>query len=485
MKILFNILFISILFFSCREEGEVEQNQFPQTKFSIDEINLSGDRRLNSIVSVSWYGTDPDGYVKGFELSFDRSNWTFTTAQDSTFTFSISSGSDTVDVDLYIRAVDNEGAKDPTPSYLKIPIKNTPPSVSFDDKLIIPDSTFLVATTEWKAEDLDGIETITNVYIKINNGNWTEISKNQNVISLVPQNPEATDTIQSLLYYGSDINPQNQLIDGLVLNDTNKIFIKVLDQAGTESEIDTSNVFYMRSKVEDLLVVGGVQAAHDDYKTILNNASIQYDFLNLTVSNGIYRPFLWNITFRLQLSFYDKLFFYSDETPLLNPYTNTSAIVLESAASSLQFYANSGGKYFISTNFRFDADISGIVDILPIASLSQKNFGSCRLWSDPNRGDSAMIPVDSTFPRLQTQFSALTGVPVFNINESDTEVLYRGQLSDGANTRAWPDTKIIASGRRRNGRLNQVFFSTPLFELNRNPASLVSLFDRIFNVEFN
>lgn len=476
-----NIFLLLLIFaFSCKDEGDVEPNKPPDTTFSIEAINVTGENRLNSIVRLSWYGQDPDGYVKGYEISADQSNWTYTTSQDSTFRFSISANSDTVDIDLYVRSIDNANARDPSPAYLKIPIRNTPPLVSFSESLIIPDTAFLVATTEWSASDLDGDQTITDVFLSINGKAWFPLNKTERVFSIVPAYFYATDTTTALIYYGSRTNPEPVQIEGLVLNDTNRLFIKAVDQAGSESMLDTSTTFFMKSKQNDLLVVGGVSSAHNTYKGLLNAVNLDYDFLNLTVSNGIYRPLLWNTTFRLQLSFYDKLFFYSDETTFLNNYTNLKLLLIEFAAASLQEYANSGGKYLISTSFDWDDNIDGFRGVLPIESVSTKNYGDARLYRD-----SSVIPEISTFPTLEASAFALTGVGAFNIDPNDTEVLYRAQLSDRRNTTNWPDTKIVASARRLNGRLNQIFFNMQLFELDRDPVKLQALFNQIFNVEFN
>lgn len=473
------VLAFLILLPACRDEGEQNANRAPETTFSLDAINVSDSNRLNSIVRLSWYGKDPDGYVSGYEISIDQQNWRYTTSQDSTFQFSISD-SNLVDIDLYARAIDNEGLRDPSPSYLRIPIKNTPPEVSFSEDLSLADTAFLVATTEWSASDLDGDETITGVFLSINGKDWFPLNQTEKVISIVPQDFSAADTTDALIYYGGRTNPDPQAIPGLVLNDTNRLYIKAVDQAGAESMLDTTESFYMRTKQNDLLVVGGVASAHATYKSLLNSVNLSYDFLNLTANNGIYRPALWNTTFRLQLSFYDKLFFYSDETTFLNSYTNLRLLLLEFAAASLQEYANSGGKYLISTSFDWDTNIDGFRGVLPIQSVSFKNYGDARLY-----GDSLVIPEISSLPDLSTSSFALSGVGVFNIDSADTEVLYTAQLSDRRNTTPWPDTEIVASARRFNGNLNQIFFSIQLFELDGDQAKLEDLFDQIFNVEFN
>ncbi|NOG57498.1 MAG: hypothetical protein HND54_07170 [Bacteroidetes bacterium] len=484
MKNIFKYIIIVLIFSALsackKDEGEIKVNQAPNTQISVEAINLSGDRRLNTIVHLTWYGSDPDGYVVGYEISYDQVNWTYTTKQDSTFKFSINSGSDTTDIDLYVRAIDNENQRDPSPDYLKVPIKNTAPSISFDAKLTIADTAFLVATTAWSAQDIDGIETITKVMLSINGKTWYELNKSKKTFSILPSDPITSDTTSSYIYYDSDKNPSSQLIEGLVVNDTNRLYIKAIDQAGTESKIDSSNTFYLKGKKNDILVVGGVTGnSKSVYTNSLTNVGVQYDFLDLLANNGLYQPKVWNITFRLQLEQYDKLFFYSDETIFKNPYTNLSAMLLEFSAASLQNYANDGGKYLISTKFNHNQTIDVFVGVLPIASVSTKNYGSARLYS----GDSIVTTLPN-YPNLSTN-TTISGVGVYNIDSADTEVLYTANVVDGRPTKPWNDTKIIASGRRVGGKLNQIYFGMQLWQLYDKPERLEALFNQIFNVEFN
>jgi hypothetical protein len=179
---------------------------------------------------------------------------------------------------------------------------------------------------------------------------------------------------------------------------------------------------------------------------------------------------------------------------------------LEFAAASLQEYANSGGKYLISTSFNWNTNIEIFRGILPIQEVSTRNYGLARLYQDSivakykdstyqiadtimgqptNIRDTTVKVIDHDFPVLGSSRFALQNVGVFNIDSNDTEVLYEAQLSEGARTNEWPDTKIVGSARRLNGNINQVFFSIQLFQLDADQAKLEALFDKIFNDEFN
>ena len=113
------------------DKGELLENKAPDTRISVSEINLTGEDRLRSEVTLHWFGADEDGWITGYELSLDGTNWSPVTKQDSTFSFELTLGSDTTDIDFYVRAVDNDDAVDPTPAYLRVPIRNSPPTAIF------------------------------------------------------------------------------------------------------------------------------------------------------------------------------------------------------------------------------------------------------------------------------------------------------------------------------------------------------------------
>src|SRR5690554_2233063 len=110
-------VFIAFLAFSCKK-GEKHANLPPEIKLAFESINLSGENRLNSTIQLSWFGTDKDGFVQGYEISFNNKNWYFVTTVDSTFQFPLEAGKDTTDIHFYVRSIDNLNEPDPTPAYL-------------------------------------------------------------------------------------------------------------------------------------------------------------------------------------------------------------------------------------------------------------------------------------------------------------------------------------------------------------------------------
>ncbi|MEM9935488.1 MAG: hypothetical protein AAF824_17820, partial [Bacteroidota bacterium] len=66
---------------SC-EEGEILDNQPPETRIFLESIQLDGNDRLSTVVTLFWSGEDIDGFVIGFDLSLDGNNWTRVTQTD-------------------------------------------------------------------------------------------------------------------------------------------------------------------------------------------------------------------------------------------------------------------------------------------------------------------------------------------------------------------------------------------------------------------
>jgi hypothetical protein len=175
-------------------------NQLPETRISLDTIALSGPDRLNSVVELSWLGSDADGYVAAYELRVSGGDWTRTLRTDSTLVLAIPAGIDTADLAVEVRSIDNEGGVDPTPARLVVPIKNSPPSAEFLDGSFPESAVWNALTFQWTASDPDGASSITDVELRLNGGAWRPIEPYQKVVSLVLTKSGATE-----LYYGSQV----------------------------------------------------------------------------------------------------------------------------------------------------------------------------------------------------------------------------------------------------------------------------------------
>ena len=163
-NILFIFLFV-VFVFACKKgfRGKPTENQAPETHTVADTIIRSGDQRFISQIRITWWGDDKDGFIKGYEFSFDGMAWVFTTKQDSLFTLALPAGKDTADFRFFVRAIDNLDLRDPSPASLLYPVKNSPPvssiikpagSGAFPSKNTL--KTFPAFKFYWSATDPDG-----------------------------------------------------------------------------------------------------------------------------------------------------------------------------------------------------------------------------------------------------------------------------------------------------------------------------------------
>jgi hypothetical protein len=474
-KHLFTFLLLGFLMAGCTKDGSLP-NQPPETKLSLEAINLTGDDRLNSVVRLTWYGTDVDGWVIGYEISINEGPWVFTTVQDSTFRFSIPPGSDSTDVDFRVRAMDNDSAVDPSPAQLTIPLKNSPPQAIFDRGVFPQDTIRAVATYRWRATDPDGDQTITNAYIKFNDGNWHEIARNRALLSFVIDKNAPAGSGTALLYYDNDFSPQATRIDGVNIEGMNTVYLKVVDIAGAESPLDSTNNFYFRTVKNDFLVIAGQPlSVTNAYLSILNDISLQYDFIDFGVNGGINQPAFWNPTFRLLSTLYTKIFVYSDPTPFTNPNTNESGPLLNFITPAIQRFIDVGGKILVTTSFSNNQDVSPIAGTFPIENRVISP-GLVRISND-----STIYPVISgAYPEIGPT-NILIGIDPI-VKAADAEDFYRGRIT---RLQGWQGDNLIGVRRRQGNQVTQVFFSVELHQFNKDPQELRNLFSQILINDFN
>jgi len=464
----------AIFFSSACKKDELKENLAPETLTSVEAFNLTGENRLNSLVTLQWYGTDPDGYVVGYEFSFDQETWFFTDKQDSTFLFSISAGSDTLDIDFYIRAIDNESKADESPAFLKIPLKNTPPEVSFNEDLIPLDTSFNLITLTWDANDADGFETLEQLELKINDGEWVNISPNRTLSAIVPLTPEQDGEVISKIYY--DQNTEGPEISGMKLNELNDFYIRAIDIAGSISKPDTLSAIFIKKKSNDLLVIGANSARPNQfYSSNLAAAGVGFDVIDFVAIDAKNQPKIWSPTLSLLFQQYDQVLLSANDVTFTNAQTNADEIVLEFASSAIEEYITKGGKIFISASFPANYDqTSALYGILPIDSFSSSP-GIARLPID-----SMAIATDLSFPNLGCS-SFISGLDPF-YPSSDATVLYTAQLTKN---NGWNGPKNIVAKRSSNGNTNFIFMSVELHKLNSDQAAMQQFFSKVFNDEFN
>lgn len=469
------VVAIALLLSSCKPDEPVG-NRPPETRLFLDSIALTGPDRLTTQVQLYWSGDDPDGFIRGFEISTDGQTWNFTPDTDSLFTFLIEAQTDTFDVQFWVRAVDDQDLRDPSPAQLTLPLRNSAPTVQFNSTFAPRDSVFSVITVSWTLSDLEGVETIDAVEVKLNNGDWFMLpTTTVNTISFRATDPTAAGTTTANVYTGSV--PNANTINDFRVGAENVVYIRARDNGGLLSPEDTSNTVFVRRQTSNVLVLdtwSGNPNAADVYLPILNSASTfgGVDYINLMDTNNV--PKLLNVTNGLLFQQYDAIFWYSNRNSL---------DLFEDSEGLLQQHLNRGGKLLMILPLAstIDSTTSAVFRLAPITSIAA-TMTNGRLPGNGVGVITPQSPAGAGYPTLANNAASLmTSInPVWP--SSSAEVVYRGNLvqSSGA---AWEDTDVLCVKSRSGANVNVIYAAVPLHQMG--PVSELEAFFVKVKDEFN
>ncbi|MCL6493198.1 MAG: fibronectin type III domain-containing protein [Ignavibacterium sp.] len=510
----------SIILYSCYDElvDAPIGNKPPKTFISVFADSTISQQP--SSVKLSWWADDPDGLVIGYFISIDGINWTFTTKNDSVISFTLI-GSDTTYL-FRVAAVDNSGngvydnqlisgninfgpepftdlnnngrydsgepftdcgAIDPEPATLLLPLKNSAPVIKFlvdrnDNTILIPDTTFPVASFGWIITDLDGDNTIVNVFIALNDTSQKiQLPPSTRFVTLKVEPPYNSDLVDCDVYLGTSITtPYHTKLPGLKLNDTNRLYVYCEDIAGSRSQLlsmpsaNSSLNWYVKKPKGDILII-------DDYATSDNSSSFYYsimDSLNLSSRIDVWDiklgktsttpakllPKFISPQFTETLKLFKAVYWYTDNDPTLEP-----------AQISIREYIISGGKVFFSMIFPQQFDPRGLSDFLPVDSLSPAPISFIPRNTLVNPADDG---ITLNYPLLSIDDST---VPVARIrtyypNPFAAKTLYKLDLSG----------EPIIGFKTSDSKL--IYMGIPLHRANGNPFNVKTLFNKVFFEEF-
>jgi len=196
-------------------------------------------------VTLYWMGNDPDGEVVGFYYAINGKDTTFTTKTSETFTFNVPRGDTFATHTFEVWAVDNEGATDPTPAKVTIPVRNTPPVAFFITEKLPPDTTLPVATFYFGATDIDG--------------DWT-------VIGFLYRLDYEPDTVMHFVGKDSASVFLTNIPEG-----HRTIYLWAVDESYALSDT-VSHTWYVKPKVGDILLIDDANVTQADqfYTTFLD-----------------------------------------------------------------------------------------------------------------------------------------------------------------------------------------------------------------------
>jgi hypothetical protein len=408
------LIYLFLLFglFACQDsiQGEKIVNKKPETTLPTDTIIRFGGDRYNTNVFLQWNGDDADGIVVGYEFTFDsllndQTIWNYTTRTDSVFPMQIPLGNDSLNFVFSVRAIDNEGEKDPTPARLWVPIKNSAPSIKFILKSNTgnplaggnPSFTISHLRYSWEATDLDGASNIASIEFCLNDTAQ---------IPYIIDPKYSSATIRAFLLGGSNqncevipgaaINPLPQKLPGLIPNDSNILYIRATDKSGAKSAWVGSPKVKVMIPTGRLLLVNTNNApdpaAENFMKAQIQGQNVTYDFLPLFKKvNGQYQYLAPDAKTQGQIfSLYDAIVWFGDDLEQSLAFAQ---------ATTADFVSN-GGHLFVSA---FTPSASNIQSpsyaFSPIDSLIPTKIGFTQLLTDT----STLVPLQPTLPTLKYQ----------------------------------------------------------------------------------
>ena len=511
----------AIAFYSCTDNlvNSLIANKAPTTHlFLYPDSSISNQQ---SKVKLHWWADDPDGLVIGYYITWDGSHWTFTTKNDSTIAFPIS-GSDTV-YNFKVAGVDNHGNGvydkdhtangidfgaepftdadhngawssgesfidigniDPNPASVKLPLSNTAPQIVFlQDKtgqtIEFPDTTFTVASLGWDATDLDGDETIQNIYIALNDTSQKiAIPGSTRFITIKAVPPFNSDVVSCDVYLGASIKePYAVKLPNLKLNAKNTLYIYAVDIANAKSSLmqmpDQSKTWYVKKPKGDILIIddhGTADNAASYYSQIFDGMNLagRYDVLDIkSTKAGSSSPTLLPKYISPMLTETMKLFKY------VFWYSGDNNPTLDAAQTVTKAYTDAGGKILFSMTFARSFDQSGLTDFLPIDGMSS-SYISIVL---PNTAVNATAKASALGYNNLTRDNGSSPVAViwsFNINSSSL-------TATSLYTLATTGSPVVGF---KSASGNLVFMGLPLNRLDGGSANVKSFFQKVFFGEF-
>lgn len=484
IQIFILILIAGQTFYSCKDsiQGNPVENMPPQTYTVVDTIIRSGDLRLKTQIDISWWGDDPDGYVVGYEISFDKQNWTYTTSSDSSFLFEIPGGIDTFDFSFYVRSIDNAGGKDLSPARLIYPVKNSPPSIKFiyatTNPVRKPEKTFPAIKFNWQASDPDGFENIGYYELYINDTNRSPVIIDpvySSALFIADKDSFSNDLLSCKLLLGSSLTEHDQRIWGLKLNDSNVFYIRAVDIVGEKSLFAGSYKLFVRKPESNILLVNAydksISTNEQFYQTHLNNIGISnFQITRIKEVNPETNTYTElapdNITQSYIFDFFDAIIWFGKDV----------AYSLSLAQRSLGDFLAGDGKVFMAVEISSSIDQqAGYLDFTPIDSLVNlpKGVNGFRIERD------SILPALAGWPLLKASKFISSARPFYqNVNSVslyDAKIVKTGSFGKAP----WEGKSTVIASHKRNGKTNFIISSLELQNLD-GLGTMDDLFQKIF-----
>jgi hypothetical protein len=227
------------------EADSLEGDSIPPA--DLDTLQNALQAVLASTQTMTWWGEDPDGDVIGYFYKWKHeADWTYTTNESETFIIPIRTAFGIFG--FAAKAMDSDSLVDPTPAEIILPVRNTPPVISFryqSNPVVnnpnLPERTFPTRTFLWAVADDDGLETVDSIFYALDDTlSWIALPASEKGITL-------SESSEPALTPGTHV-----------------FYLKAKDIAGAESEIihypdindeSSPNTWEVMEPIGDVLLV--------------------------------------------------------------------------------------------------------------------------------------------------------------------------------------------------------------------------------------
>lgn len=472
---------VAVLYPGCKKTGftgQTAENKAPETHTIIDTIIRTGSDRFNSEVHIRWWGDDPDGYLTGYEFAFDNGPWHFTTLNDSVFILSPPPGLDTVDFTFKVRAIDNDGLVDPTPASVEYPIKNSQPTVAFVPGTENPTKSFPILRFFWKADDPDGQANLNKFELVWNDTSQTPVEVDINtsgaIFEALSMQSGPTETN---IYRNNNDDPENGTIPGFQVGDTNRLYIRVIDNSDASSDWVSSYPVYVQPILSDVLVVNAtttVSGSVEDFyfQQIANQGIALIDTVRYYAKDGadFSERAPDNLTQRKIFAEFNTIIWFS----------NSASTSLSVAQRTTTDFFDQGGKMLMAiyVSSTFDEQ-SQFFDFTPVEELVETGDTTLQM----NNGAS-IDPLETGWPTLSS--TAILGVVKPIIVSIGAIPLYEAELlarDSGGGINPWTGESVVMAKQEVNGQTNFVISTLELQNLDGN-TNIDQFFQKVLKDEF-
>ena len=420
--------------------GDPAGNQPPDTELAVRDTSLVGnvedDDRFTSTVFVAWSGTDPDGFVVAFDLRYydagaapgPDDGWARTTRRDSLVLLPIPPESEVANVVFEVRAVDDEGAVDPTPARTVFPIRNSPPTLRLSGTLVPADTTWPVVSFGWTASDPDGPESLLGIEIALNDTtDFVLLPPEVDFVTLVAQSPQVAGETTAEIFYGTNFIPSGLSVSGLRIGEDNVLWARAVDQTETASPLarfpaEEDDVWFVRRQTSEVLLVNDYRRAENtrvmpfhratlaDYGGAFDEWDLSRPFStgnNPVIATSDALPAAASPTLRRTLALWRYIYWVSDQTT-----DRVQGYNFPVAAGVIDLFFEGGGRIFVQVPVKLPVDPdenqnNPAINILPLGGLitipDSLVFNNLRIDSGSEVEPVQPVPgTGQALPRLRT-----------------------------------------------------------------------------------